>query len=161
MRLLKCPKCYSSGFEHLQSYSVCHVCNYNSVEGYRWGKCHDAKAYRALIEQRVGLPLDNEDKERAEKQLAERFLFSPTDQLIARKALQDLPPFRRALIFLRFWRRYSSEKIAKLIQLPTWEVDAIFLKTFAELKEACLNDPSFSVNRLRARVESALLPEAA
>lgn len=159
MQLKKCPKCYTNAYENLESYSICHVCNYHSVEGYRWGKCYDSKAYRLLISKKVGLPYDREDKDKFLRDLSWRYFSLPGDRMVVRKAILELSPFRRALIYLRFWCDYSTEVIAQMTGIQKWRIDMALIQTYSAVKQSCMENPDFSINKIKDEIERRIFPQ--
>ena len=161
MKLAKCPKCYSEAYENLPSYSICHDCNYNSVEGYAWGgKSHDPKEFIRMKIRKEGFPLDAEDRKTFLNGVVSRYIFLPEDQEIVRQSIQSLRPLDRSLIYFKFWLEFPTEKIASLVGLPAWKVDSMLLEIYAYLKDECLENPNFSTNRIRRTVEGVLMPQA-
>lgn len=70
--------------------------------------------------------------------------FNKNDISIIREALRDLPIIEWHILYLRFWENFSILEIAESLEMKWEEVDQTIEKLLAELKEHCLNDPTFS-----------------
>jgi hypothetical protein len=156
MSFKKCPKCESEAFENFSDHSLCYACNYDTVNGYVFGKCHNAKDYRRMILKKEGLPLGVQAKKEVAQKIAAQYLYTRRDRDIASQAMELLSPIMQTVIFLKFWSGHETKDISELIYMPEWEVESNLLKAFAQVKDYCLNHADFSMNQLRKKIERDL-----
>lgn len=158
MRLIQCPKCGTNAYERFETTSICHACKYNSIEGYDGATGDDKATHRLFIERGGKLPNYEREINQSTSHVVSRLLFSKRDRKIVRMAIRNLPPLYQAVLKLKFWKGFTVKKIARLRQLSIGQVDSILMESYAIIRDRCLVNQDFSINRLRRQIEVQLAP---
>ena len=149
MRLRKCPRCDTNAYESLETYSICHDCNFNSAEGYSWASNWDP---RSCLEKSYGRPIGREVRDQAVAKNLSRILFSKGNTDLVGSALGRLPPIYRTLLYLKFWNGLTTKRISEVYRAPARSIDLALKKAYARIQELTLEDPDFSANRSGRRI---------
>jgi DNA-directed RNA polymerase specialized sigma24 family protein len=80
-----------------------------------------------------------------------RSLFTQTDYLIVRRAMDELPLTEKLAVEMRFFHNCSIKEIALLLGLAWDEAEALIESALAILKKRCMDSFAFSRERLEAR----------
>jgi DNA-directed RNA polymerase specialized sigma24 family protein len=141
MALKTCPRCRETGFERMESYGVCHNCNFNTEEGYSWQPNSDRTPMRhpsvTAEEMNEGLK-----RLKASDRMAQ--LFTESDYRLARRVIAELPQPEKEVVLLKFWGRQDAIGIAERLGLRLSTVESTLAKACDRIRNACLKHPTFS-----------------
>lgn len=87
----------------------------------------------------------------SEKRNNVRSLFTQTDYLIVRRAMDELPLTEKLAVEMRFFHNFSIKEIALLLDLAWDEAEVLIESALAILKERCMDNFAFSRERLEAK----------
>ena len=77
-----------------------------------------------------------------------RSLFTETDYLVVRRAMDELPLIEKLAIELRFFHNFSIEEISRLLRVGWDEAEDLVESALQILKTQCLSHPDFSRRNL-------------
>jgi len=134
MKFQNCPRCNENSYENLKTHSVCHGCNFNSVEGFGWQKrrCR----YHGEWTGDVVLPGNTNDPVPS--------IFTREDYAIVSRAIATLPERERKAVYFRFWKNMPVPEIAHELGCQIRAVVSALERAAVRLKDMCSTNPEFS-----------------